>query len=99
MTHIELAEVIAAFKLALRNNPDRESFDLTMTRQMLEAVLEYLYTLDPDMPPRPICKALGPLVGDIMMNTKLNRIDELTDVLGPIVIRLGMIADQMERHA
>lgn len=59
---------------------------------------DFLYDFDPDMPPRPIMKALGPLVGDIMMNDKLHRLDDLADKLGPLVMLLTTAVAQQERR-
>jgi len=51
--------------------------------------LDFLRSLDPDMPPPPVCKALGPLVGDVMMNAKLARVDAVISELNGLVDRLG----------
>lgn len=99
MTHAELYESIALVKLVLRGNPDQKEFTLTIPRPLALAWLDFLQHMDPDMPPAPICKALGPLVGDVVMNTKLRRIDDIANSLGPIVWRLVMIVDQLERRA
>lgn len=40
------------------------------------------------MPPRPVCRALGPLLGDVMMNSKLDRLDAVTDRLGVLMVLL-----------
>jgi hypothetical protein len=50
--------------------------------------IDFLRDFDPDMPPRPVCKALGPLLGDTLMNAKLRRLDAIADKLGPLLIDL-----------
>lgn len=97
MTEADLAYTIAMFRGALAANPEKQDFTLIVTRPMVEIILDVVVGMDPDMPPRPICKILGPLTGDIMMNAKLNRLDEIANSLGPNVIRLAMIADQLEK--
>lgn len=93
----QLAETIFAVKRLLANE-DAKEFDLKITREQAVLWLDYLESLDPDMPRRPIMKALGPLVGDMMMNDKLNRLNDLADRIGPAVLRLTMLADRLERR-
>jgi hypothetical protein len=69
----------------------------TMHVNMARAFRDYLLHHDPDMPPPPLCKALGPLVGDYVMNAKLHRLDALADKLGPTAILLVGLATQLER--
>jgi hypothetical protein len=59
---------------------------VTMRPATARLFVEFLHDFDPDMPPRPICKALGPLVGDVVMNTKLARLDDITDRLGTLMM-------------
>lgn len=75
-----------------------DTVSMRMDVKMAQAFKDFLQHMDPDMPPAPICKALGPLVGDYMMNTKLQRLDEIADKLGPAVILLsGLINHQKPR--
>jgi hypothetical protein len=69
----------------------------TMHVNMARAFRDYLLHHDPDMPPPPLCKALGPLVGDVVMNKKLRRLDQLADKLGPTAILLVGLATQLVR--
>lgn len=92
----QLTETIVDVKRALAD-PDAKEFTLTISREQAVLWLDYLETMDPDMPRRPIMKALGPLVGDYMMNDKLNRLNDLADKIGPAVMRLTMLAEQIER--
>jgi hypothetical protein len=98
--HVSAADirlVIRQVKEAVRLSTD-ETIDLTMDAVHAQLFIDFLYDWDPDMPPRPICKILGPLVGDIMMNDKLNRLDEIADKLGPMMIVLsGLIAPPRSR--
>jgi hypothetical protein len=96
MTHAEVHEAIALIKRVLAEDPVRQEFTLKISRQMSLLILDFFQSMDPDMPPRPIMKALGPLVGDYMMNDKLARLDDIADSLGPQVMRLPVIADQLE---
>jgi hypothetical protein len=93
--HDVFATARDACRRLLRDYPNRKVFKVTMQRGTIELFHEWLQSTDPDMPPPPVCKALGPLVGDIMTSEKLQRLDALADVLGPLVIRLEMM---MERH-
>src|SRR5215831_14048779 len=70
-------------------DPDQEIFQMSVDRAYLELFFEFLYDFDPDLPPKPICRAMGPLVGDFMMNDKLNRVDRMTCELSDVVDRLG----------
>lgn len=98
MTHADLYEAIALFKRVLAEDPERKAFTLNISRTTAEMILDHFQSMDPDMPPRPVCKILGPLVGDVMMNEKLNRLDDLANSLGPNVIRLAMIIDRLEKR-
>ena len=91
--HDTYATARAACRRLLHDYPDREVFKVTMQRASIKLFLDWLNSTDPDMPPAPICKALGPLVGDTMMSTKLQRLDALVDTLGPLVVRLGMMVE------
>jgi hypothetical protein len=86
-------------RAALDATPDLDKARLTveMSGRVAQLFAEFLHDLDPDMPPRPIMKALGPLVGDHMMNAKLHRLDELADKLGPLTIRLTHLVDDLRR--
>lgn len=75
----------------LRANPD-QPIKVTLRPETARLFVDFLQDFDPDMPPRAICKALGPLVGDVVMNAKLNRLDAITD-------RLGVLMMMMERRA
>lgn len=89
--------VVRQIKEALKVSPDG-TIDVTMGYGVAQLFIDFLYDWDPDMPPRPICKILGPLVGDTMMNEKLNRLDELADKLGPIVLLLsGLVTSRTPR--
>jgi hypothetical protein len=90
-----LHETIAEVKRLLADD-DAKEFTLTVSRQQAILWLDYLETMDPDMPRRPVMKALGPLVGEYMMNDKLHRLNELADKLGPAVVQLSMIAERLE---
>jgi hypothetical protein len=94
--HDAFAKCRASCRKVLRDFPDKQEFKLTCSRIHIELFYEWLQSTDPDMPPAPICKALGPLVGDVMMNDKLQRLDALADTLGPLVIRLGMIVENAD---
>lgn len=78
---------------------DGQTIVLQMTEHLAKLFVEFLYDFDPDTPPRPLMKALGPLVGDMMMNAKLQRLDEIADKLGPMIMLLMMTANQLERIA
>lgn len=97
MLEVDLYEAIIMIKRALLDQ-DRQEFVLKTSRSMLVAILDFFQHMDPDMPSAPICKLLGPLVGDVVMNRKLQRLDEIADSIGPQVARLAFIADQMERR-
>ena len=98
----------ARIRQALVEKPDQQTFTWhmdEMPRPLLELFFEFLYDFDPDLPPKPICKAMGPLVGDFMMNDKLNRVDRMTCELSDVVDRLGastmnliMLLQDLERR-
>jgi hypothetical protein len=67
---------------------------MQMDVRMAEAFKDFLQHMDPDMPPGPLCKALGPIVGDYVMNLKLARLDELADKLGVAALLLSSEADR-----
>jgi len=76
-----------------------------MDRTTAELFVDFLINIDPDMArawrqllPQPWCKVLGPIVGDQMMNVKLQRLDDLADKLGPLVLLLGGMINQLERR-
>lgn len=75
----------------LRANPDKP-IKVTMRPETARLFVDFLQDFDPDMPPRAVCKALGPLVGDVVMNAKLNHLSDIID-------RLGVIMMMMERTA
>jgi hypothetical protein len=91
-----LPETIAQVRRLLKD-PDAKEFTLTISRKQAILWLDYLETMDPDMPRRPVMKALGPLVGEYMMNDKLQRLNDIADKLGPAIIRLTMLTEQLER--
>ena len=89
---------IHQFKEAIKASTDGTIKVMHMDTRIAQLFIDFLYDFDPDMPPRPICKILGPLVGDIMMNEKLNRLDEIADKLGPALILLsGLITQRKPR--
>jgi hypothetical protein len=96
--HDHFATARASCKRILRDNPDADVFQVKISRTSLQLFYEWLQSTDPDMPAPAICKALGPLVGDDMMNTKLHRLDQLADTLGPLTVRLAMAAEQLEQR-
>lgn len=86
-------------RAAIDASPDLDArMTIEMSGRVARLFAEFLHDLDPDMPPRPIAKALGPLVGDVMMNAKLQRLDELANKLGPLSIRLLHLVNDMERR-
>lgn len=97
MTDADLSAIIQMLRGALGDAAKNE-FVLTVTRPTLEMMLDFFTHLDPDMPSAALCKALGPLVGDVVMNRKLQRLNDIADVLGPNVLRLAMIVDQLDRR-
>lgn len=97
VTKGDLRLVIHQLHEAIRQSTDG-TIELTMDAIHARLFVEFLHDFDPDMPPRPICKILGPLVGDHMMNEKLNRLDGIADKLGPMVMLLSGMVSQMERR-
>jgi|SRR6185437_5691206 len=97
VTKGDLRLVIHQLHEAIRQSTDG-TIELTMDAIHVRLFVEFLHDFDPDMPPRPICKILGPLVGDHMMNEKLNRLDGIADKLGPMVMLLSGMVSQMERR-
>lgn len=93
---IELAR--QRIKAKLRSNPDKP-IHLVLRPETARLFLDFLHDFDPDMPPRPVCKALGPLVGDVMMNSKLDRLDAVTDRLGVIMTMMEMITIGKQKEA
>lgn len=91
----KLLETIAEVKRLLADGETKE-FTLTISRKQAILWLDFLESMDPDMPRRPVMKALGPLVGEYMMNDKLQRLNDLADKLGPAVVQLSMIAERLE---
>lgn len=90
---------IRLMNAAIEASPDLDTrVTVEMSGRLARLFIDFLHDLDPDMPPRPIMKILGPLVGDHMMNEKLNRLDRIAEDLGPTVIKLGMIVDHLERR-
>jgi hypothetical protein len=84
-TKADVVETIRRVRQAAKVGP----FVLvTMDQTMAELFIDFLRDFDPDMPPRPVCKALGPLLGDTLMNAKLQRLDAIADKLGPLLIDL-----------
>lgn len=94
--HDVFADARERCRKLLRNHPDIESFKLRMERRHFELFYEWLQSTDPDMPPPPICKALGPLTGDSMMSDKLRRLDGLADQFGSLVMFLAMTLARAE---
>ncbi len=76
-----------------------QNVTISMSPRLAWLFADHLQQYDPDMPAPAICKVLGPLVGDIMMNAKLHHLDEIADKLGPIAMQLLMALDQAERNA
>jgi hypothetical protein len=94
---IRLAQRIV--QAALDVTPDlRARLTIEISAAIGFLFLDFLDSLDPDMPKRPIMKILGPLVGDSMMNDKLNRLNEIADKLGPSLVYLNLMIGQLERR-
>ncbi len=92
-TPADVKLTIHQFKEAIKASTDGTIKVLHMDVKIAQLFIDFLYDWDPDMPPRPICKILGPLVGDHMMNEKLNRLDDIADKLGPMMIMLECHVD------
>jgi hypothetical protein len=91
----ETARIQAEIKQMLADS-DVEKISVTMPREIASMFVDFLYDWDPDMPPRPIAKVLGPLLSDVLMNRKLARLDELVDALGPISLRFEDMVSYLE---
>jgi hypothetical protein len=89
---------IHQFQDAIKASTDGTINIVNIDVKVAHLFVDFLRDWDPDMPPRPICKILGPLVGDTMMNAKLQRLDDLADKLGPIVILLSGMINQLEKR-
>lgn len=89
----DIKYVISQVREAIKASTD-QTVTLTMQADHARLFVDFLCDFDPDMPPRAICKILGPLVGDHMMNAKLQRLDEIADKLGPAVLLLNGLITQ-----
>jgi hypothetical protein len=81
ISEIDIREFVTELNQAVRASTTG-SVTVTMKIPMAGAFKDFLQHLDPDMPSAPMCRALGPLVGDHLMNRKLERLDDLADKLG-----------------
>lgn len=88
MNDAEIRVVQAQIIALLKANPDNRAIKVTMIPEIASLFVDFLHDFDPDMPPRPVCRALGPLLGDVMMNSKLDRLDAVTDRLGVLMVLL-----------
>lgn len=84
----------------------KQTVVISMSPRIAWLFADHLQQYDPDMPAPAMCKILGPLVGDMMMNAKLQRLDtsllvsaEISNRLGPLLMQLLMTLDQAERFA
>lgn len=84
----------------------KQTVVISMSPRIAWLFADHLQQYDPDMPAPAMCKILGPLVGDMMMNAKLQRLDtfllrfdDLADRIGPTAMQLLMALDQAERLA
>lgn len=88
------------------SDPDAQKISIEISRTTALLFVDFLRWRDPDMPPAPLCKALGPLppaIADMMTNDKLNRLNDLireakqaADTIGPAAILLQRMARRSE---
>lgn len=88
------------------SDPDAERVSIEISRATALLFIDFLRWRDPDMPPAPVCKALGPLppaIADMMTNQKLQRLNDLVaeireaaNAIGPAAILLQRMARRSE---
>lgn len=89
MTPEDLTFIRIEMRQKLAQMPDDGEATLRISKRAAQCFVDYPEQHDPDMPPPAICKALGPLVGDTILNAKLHRLDEMIDKATKIVMDLG----------
>jgi hypothetical protein len=88
MTPADIKEFVFELDQAIAGSTTG-TISMKMDVRMAQAFRDFLEHLDPDMPSAPMCRALGSLVGDYVMNRKLERLDELADKLGVAALLLS----------
>ncbi|CAN7383107.1 hypothetical protein LJR220_003407 [Bradyrhizobium sp. LjRoot220] len=97
MSPADIKLCVHELKEAIKASTDG-TITINMGTQHAKMFIDFLQHMDPDMPPAPLCKALGPLLGDHLLNAKLGRLDDIADKLGPLVMLLSTAIAQQERR-
>jgi hypothetical protein len=103
MTPADIKLAIHQLEEAIKASTDGEIKVFNLSTNLAEAFIDFLKNIDPDMHriwrqvlPQPLLPMLGPIVGQEMINTKLERLDRLANDLGTGLMLLNGIVGQLD---
>lgn len=105
ITHADIKLLVHRIEEAVRSSTNGTIRVIDMDVKAAELFVDFLKNIDPDMAriwrqvlPQPLLPMLGPIVGQEMINTKLQRLDALTDQLGTALMLLNGIVSQLDKR-